>query len=298
VDPENDQLIDIPSDDEVDQSTPPPEEKPEVKAEGKPPVKAEEKPEAKRRDDRVPLATFLEEKRKFTEALDSERAERAKLRAELEALKNPPKAPPKYDEDPKGFIEHATKSAAADVIAKLEETKAGVEEVKKSATETREQQNHQRFIEDLGQLEDVFVQQYDDYYAALAHVRNIAYHQIKEFSPELTDQQVFDAIGKQELAMAARAMQMGRNPHEAAYRLALINGYKKVEAKKEDKKPAKANGKAAPEVPDLEEDKKLAPDLTLGNSGGGGVDSDETPDPETFDPYEAAVQELFGRKRA
>jgi hypothetical protein len=293
-----DDLIDVVPDTEVSNDPPPaddpppqddktPAEKPAAKVDPPPPA---EKPA--KRD--VPLATFLEEKRKFTEALQTERAEREKLRAELEALKNPPAPPKKFAEDPEGYIAESNKATAKEILAKLEETNKGIEAVKTKTEKDAERDAQTQFMDELGSLEDQFVQTQPDYPHALAHVRTIAYHQMKEFYPDATDQQLMQAITQQEIAMARQALAQGRNPHELAYRLAMVNGYKKADPPKDDK------GKPAAKAAGITPDPVLDPDLTLGKSGGqapGGA-GDESPDPETYDPFDDALKEIFGRKRA
>lgn len=294
------ELIDLAPEDETEPVDKPTEieAKPPAKEEVKPPIEAEKKPEEvkpepQRRDDRVPLATFLQEKRKMTEALESERAERAKLRQELDALKNPPKPAPQYDVDPKGFIEHATKAAAQDVIAKLEETKAGVEEVKKHSQQTAEEQQAQRFFDDLGATENEFLAQTPDYYNALNFVRQRVYQQTLEFNPDMTHEAIVESIRRQELAMAAQMMRAGRNPHEAAYRLAMINGYVKAAPPQDGKETADGTTELK-----LKEEKKLDPAKTLGASGGAAGDDQEDTDDDPLQ-LDQAMKEIFGgRKRA
>lgn len=248
----------------------------------------------------VPLAAFLEEKRKFTEALDAERARTAKLEADLAALKNPPKAPPKFTEDPEGFIDHKTKESAKTILEKLEEHGKQLGEVTKTNTQTAEEREEQRFLDDLSRTGEVFSQQHDDYLQALGHVRQIAYRQMKVYHPDAPDEKIMQAIAKQEIALAKQAVQLGRDPHEMAYALALANGYTKRAAapanKKNSKPPAQ---RVAPPVDDDGEE-VIEPDLTLGRSNGETTDedTDETiPDPDTVDPFEEAMKETFSRRR-
>jgi hypothetical protein len=241
----------------------------------------------------VPLATFLEEKRKFTEALDRERGEREKLQKQIEALTNPPKAKPKFAEDPEGYIEHSTKASAQEVLKKLEETTEGLKVVKEKTEQDKLREQHNAFLEELGSMEEQFVQATPDYHKALAHVRQLSFAQMKEFYPDATDQQIMKAIETQEINLARQAMSQGRNPHELAYRLAVVNGYKKADPKTDPK-----TGKKGPEI--KPEHAVLDPDLSLGKSAGEAPagSEDAVLDPETYDPFEDALKEMFGRKRA
>lgn len=263
--------------------TPKPEDKPAAKVQQQP-VKRD-----------VPLATFLEEKRKFTEALDKERTEREKLQKQLEALVNPPKAAPKFAENPEGYIEHATKASAKEVLAALEETNKGLATVKEKTEQDKQREAHNQFLEELGTLEEQFVQTTPDYPHALAHVRRISFAQMKEFYPEATDQQILRAIDAQEINLARQAMATGRNPHELAYRMAVVNGYvKKADPTKGDK------GKPGAKAPDIKGDPVLDPDMSLGKSGGEAPPSgeDDVFDPDKGDIFDEALKEMFGRKRA
>jgi hypothetical protein len=315
MDPElKDDLVDDIGDDETDidgsidsdvddpPADPPADPPPSAKAKApvakppseKPPVQQTQPP---RRD--VPLATFLEEKRKFTEALQTEKAEREKLRAELEALKNPPKAPPKFTDDPEGYIAHATKTSAQEVLAKLDEHGKAIGEVSKANTQTAEEKAHGKFLEELGSMEEQYVATAPDYPQALLHVRRIAYAQLKEFHPDATDQQLMQAITQQELQMARQAMAQGRNPHELAYRLAVVNGYKKAAPPAKGKTNGKAPAAKAPVTDPDDGEEVLDPDLTLGRSNGETPveDDDDVPDPNTVDPFEDAIKEVFKPRR-
>jgi hypothetical protein len=265
---------------------PPVEDKPAAKTE--PPKQQQQPP---KRD--VPLATFLEEKRKFTEALDKERTEREKLQKQLEALVNPPKAAPKFAENPEGYIEHATKASAKEVLAALEETNKGLATVKEKTEQDKQREAHNQFLEELGTMEEQFVQTQPDYHHALAHVRRLSFAQMKEFYPDATEQQIMRAIDTQEINMARQAMATGRNPHELAYRLAVVNGYVK-------KAPADPKGKPNAKAPDIKGDTVLDPDLSLGKSGGEAPPSgeDDVFDPDKGDVFDEALKEMFGRKRA
>ena len=301
-----DELVETPSEDEgkgppVDEA--PPEEvgevdeQPPAQAKGK--TKAKEEPAApapRQRDDRVPLATFLQEKKKFGDAIGERDAKIAALEARLSKIENPEKPAPSYEQDPKGFIEHATAAATKPVLQKLEEVSKAADEIKGGTKAQREEAAQQRFMAELQDAESHFVQTHDDYYDALNHVRQIAYQQIAEFNPAMEHDQILQAISQQELMMAARALDQGKNPHELAYKLAQINGYKKAEKKQA---PAKTNGKGPAKAPVLPDDDALPPEDSLGASGGGG---DDVQTDDEKDPFDQALEErladFMGRKRA
>jgi hypothetical protein len=294
---------DPPEGDSSDDGEPDPEPKRGAKAElpsqKKKDGKMETPPPAPvQRPNHVPLATFLEEKRKFSEALDAERSERKKIQDQLDKLLNPPKAPPKFAEDPEGFIAHATKQSAQEVLTKLDEHGKRVNEVADATKQTAEQKAEQKFMEDLTAGGEVFAQANPDYGHALNHVRRIAFQQLRVWHPDATDEQIVDAISKQEIAMAKQAVAQGRNPHETAYRLALANGYKKAETPDPKKKVTnKINGKrvAAP-VEDEDDDDTLDPSETLGRSNGESMDDDaddDIPDPDKDDMFDTAFREVF-----
>ena len=294
---------DPPEGDSPDDDEPDPEPKRGAKAElpsqKKKGAKDEPPPPAPvQRPNHVPLATFLEEKRKFGDAISERDARLEKLEKELAALKNPPKAPPKFAEDPEGFIAHATKQSAQEVLTKLDEHGKRVSEVADATKQTAEQKAEQKFMEDLTAGGEVFASTTPDYGDALHHVRRIAFQQLRVWHPDATDAQIIDAISKQEIAMAKQAIAQGRNPHETAYRLALANGYKKAETPDPKKKVTnKINDKrvAAP-VEDEDDDDTLDPSETLGRSNGESMDDDaddDIPDPDKDDMFDSAFREVF-----
>jgi hypothetical protein len=249
----------------------------------------------------VPLATFLQEKSKFTEALDNERNARIKLEKEIEALKNPPKAPPKHADDPEGFIAHATRESAKSILYKLEEHGKALQEVTNATTTKNAADAEKAFMDELDRGGREFATTAPDYGDALHHVRRIAFQQLKLWHPDASDAQIIDAIGKQEIAMAKTAIQQGRNPHEMAYHLALANGYKKADPLPGNKKNGKASKKAAAPVEvEEEEEEVLDPSQTLGRSNGEATeddDDDDVPDPDTVDSFDDAFREVFKPKQ-
>jgi hypothetical protein len=205
------------------------------------------------------------------------------MQAKLAALENPPKPKPEVPEfttDPKGYVD--SKLAAA-----LEQLETGLKPVTQTAQQAAATAEETRFMHALNTGEQAFLSQTPDYYNALNHLRQIRVTELVTLNPELTQEQVRDIIGREELTLAANLMRSGRNPHEVAYTLAKARGYA-------PKAPDPAPG--APVLPVVATTKQLPPDQTLG-SGSGTPSSGEVflEDDEVFDK---AFGEMFGRKRA
>jgi hypothetical protein len=226
----------------------------------------------------IPLAAHLEERRALKSELDS-------IRAELAALKNPPKQPaplPEFNEDPKGYVDHQTQS----VVEKLEAASKRVEQAEQTAQMSAQQAEHVQFVNFLQQAEAEFVSRTPDYHDALAHIRQIRARQLKVFDPNINEEQVRDTIINEEMGLAKQLKRQGRNPAQTAYEIAQAYGY--------TPKAQQAQQEAAPELPKVPGPKQLPPDQTLG-SGSAPVE-DAT---DQADPFEQAFNEMFGkRKRA
>lgn len=269
-----DEVIEAPTEEVVE---PEKAQEPEVKAEA--PKAEEPKPETKpepQEKQHVPLAAHLEERRKWREENERVQSEFAKLKAEIEALKNPPKAPepePDFVQDPKGYVDHRVK----DVISKLEETGKAVETVGKTAEQVQAETQFNRFMSDLNAAEASFSQSTPDYYDAIKHIRNARAMELKILVPDITEEQVSNQITQEEISLASQLMRQGRNPVEYAYKLAAARGYQK-------KAPA-------PVLPDVPKTPQLSPDKTLGTSGGG-----DAPDADQPDEFTRAFAEVFKRR--
>lgn len=213
------------------------------------------------------------------------------MQAELESLKNPPKAKPEAPDfiaDPKGYVDH-----------KLQDALTQLETGTKAANQTAEQANAQaheaRFHMALNAAEQGFVSRQPDYYQALSHLRTIRESEIRLLNPEMTQQDLTQAIGREELQLAGMLMQSGRNPSEVAYNLARARGYapKAPDVPKVEPKPASAE-KVAELLPKVPEPVKLSPDLTLGSGTGSPMSGSDIEE----DPFDAAFKEMFPRRRA
>lgn len=244
----------------------------------------------------VPLATFLEEKNKLQQRLDASHAEQQRLADEVKALKNPPPPPPDYEADPKAL--------ARDVLAKLAEQGVALEKVQKAADEsraeaglTREQQAQKDFYDRLGATEAAFVAVTPDYFDALGHLRAQRTEEFLDMDPNLTEDQIKQALINEELNVAAQAFRTGRSPAELVYAFAKRRGYTPKAAP-----PAAAAAPAAraavPAIPPPP-DRRGDPTATLGQSPGDApvVGDDAAPDPETYNAFADAFAEVFGKKR-
>lgn len=251
------------------------DKKPEAKEETKEPAKEPAKAEPRKEPQTVPLAAHLEEKRAIKAELDA-------LKAELAALKNPPKQPtppPEFQEDPRGYVDHQTKS----VLEQLEQTRRAVEETKQQANLSVEQTQQIEFRQHLQAAEMAFAQEHPDYMDALGHLRAIRSKQLQIFDPNLTQEQINRQIGLEEFNMAMGFARNNRNPVQMAYQLAEAYGY-----------VPKAKQEPAPEVPKVAGPKTLPPEQTLGSGAGGGAVEDD----KVEDPFDQAFNEMFKRKRA
>jgi hypothetical protein len=239
------------------------------KAADEPPKEA--KVEPKQEPKTIPLASHLEERRAFKSELDA-------LRAEVAALRNPPKQPaptPEFQEDPRGYIDHK-------VLSALEQTKQQVEEVKSLATQSNQTAEEMRFSQHLIAAEQQFVAQTPDYMDALAHIRQIRMKQLQVFDPNITEAQMREQIIREELGLAKQVAMQGRNPAQVAYEIAKAYGH-----------VPKAQQQQAPvDLPKVAGPKQLPPDQTLGSGSSPvedtGGESDE---------FDKAFGELFGKRR-
>lgn len=259
------------------------EEKP--KDEKKPEVKAEEKPK-----ETVPLATFLEKTNKLKADLEARDITLKEFQAKLAALeaklpKEQAEAEPDFVEDPKGYVDHKLKGTLEALAKANETTTAEAKKAQESAAQTAEQVQVQRFFADLSQHEQRFVQSNPDYHDALNHVRNVRAAQLREFVPDITQEQINEQIGTEERNLAIQLARAGRDPVQTAYNLAKHYGYqpKAKEVPKEVQKLAA--------VPDST--RRLPPDQSLGG-GHGDPNTEQEAEP---DPIDTALASLF-RKRA
>jgi hypothetical protein len=255
----------------------------------KPAAKVEAKPDAKK-DDHVPLAKYLEERNKLRAELEARDLTIKQINERLAAFEAkhapaapPPPAEPDYIEDPKGYVDHklsATLKAIEDANKKNEPEVKKAQEI---AARAAEQVELQRFTQDLQTHEQRFVAQNPDYYDALTHVRNVRAAQLREFDPEITQEQIIQVIRHEETNLAVQLARQGRDPVQTAYNLAHHYGYVKKAAA------------AAATPPPAPIEKRLPPDQTLGSGAGAAPDLVEQDDGEP-DPVDLALASLTRRR--
>lgn len=229
----------------------------------------------------VPLATLLEERRRYE--------------ARLRELENKPAAPAPaktapepeidYTQDPKGYVD-----------SKVQKALHELEQLKKEGTETigqtREQVSEIQLNAGINAAEAAIAAETPDYQQALAHVRNVRIQQLQLINPDATAEQLIQHLSQEERAMAASELARGRNPYALLYQVAKTFGYTGPAAK-----PAAPALPAAAVKPNGATP-TLSPDLTLGKSGGSAPDTAQADDGEEEDILTAAFSERFGRKRA
>lgn len=244
----------------------------------------------RRQGENIPLAAYLEDKNRWA-------AEKRAMEERLAKLENPPKAPapePAFEDDPKAYTDHKVNSALEQLKQQTEAQKQQLEQVTQTTQQTREQAELVAFSTRLESAEAAFVKQNPDYYDALGHVRNIRAQQLRLMAPDMTDEQIVQQIGQEELRLSVQLAQSGRNPIATVYQMAQAFGYQK--------KAPQGDGKGGDnlQLPNVPGQRQLPPDQTLGSGASGRQQGgDDTSDGEKKDPFEEAFAEVFGkRKRA
>jgi hypothetical protein len=264
-----------------------------AKGDGKGAEDAKEK-----KSDHVPLAKYLEERNSLRAELqqrDITLGEFQKKIADLEAKMAPkPEAPvePDYLEDPKGYVDTKLTS----VLSKIEQANKAAAERLERTEQTAAQANQQVevqqfFMQDMRAHEQQFVVENPDYYEALEHLRNVRAAQLREFTPEITKEQIAQTIRGEETQLAIQLARQGRSPAQTALNLARHYGYQpKAKADTPSPAPTPASAAKLPEVPS----KRLPPDQSLGTGAGGSNDGAYRED--EVDPVDVALASLFKRR--
>jgi hypothetical protein len=269
------------------------EQKPDAK---KPDAKVEEKPEEKKPADMVPLAKVLEQTNRLKEQLDAKDItlkEFEKKLAAIEAKLPKAEAPvePDFVENPKEYVDHKVKGALEAIAEANKKAEDSGKKVEATVAEQRQREHVQQVMTTVQAQEREFIAQNPDYYEALAHIRQIRVFQLREFNPQITDDQIKQVITHEETNLAAQLLSQGKNPSATAYQLAQRYGYQKKAAADPNAGKQPDNVAKLPDVPN----KRLPPDQTLGSGSAPG--SDEPYKPGEVDPVDTAIASLF-KKRA
>jgi hypothetical protein len=248
--------------------------------------KAEKKDEPKvekKTDDTVPLAKYLDDRNKFKAELEQRDLTLRQMQAKLEEFekKHAPKEEPEpdYIDDPQGYVESKlakTMKALEEANSKTAESSKRAEEEARAARETAEING---FMQNLAAHEAQYVAKNPDYYDALAHVRQIRAFQLQQFQPGITDEQIAEAIKREELGLAVQLARAGRDPVATVHEMAKRYGYQPKAAAPPAAKPPVDSGTS----------RRLPPDQTLGG-GQGAPDLDSGDD--QVDEVDAALASL------
>lgn len=297
--------------DDAELNVDPPEDKkpPERDEAGKFKGSDEKKPDAKKPDDKkadakaedkpaetVPLAKFLEKTNALKEQLDAKDITLKQYEQRLAALeaKAAPKseepAEPDYVEDPKGYVDHKLNAALKGIEAANKAATESGKKVEETTAAIREREQLNQMMGSVAETERAFVSQTPDYYDALAHIRGIRAFQLQEFNPQITPEQIRQAIQHEETQLAITLMRQGKNPSDVAYRLAQQFGYVPKTKPQAETKP---DGEQ-PKLPEVQ-NKRLPPDQTLGTGSSPG--DAEVYKPGEVDPVDTALSSLFGKRK-
>jgi hypothetical protein len=224
------------------------------------------------KNDHVPLATFLEEKKArkelATKYQDTEK-QLAELKGKFSIIdrlklapgeQELPKGPPKAQEDIFGAVDHVT-----DRIAAFEKAQADA----KAAQEASEKQAGEQkvFVDKYRADADAFQQTNPDFKAAYDFILNSRAAELKAIGYD-TPQALHQALIADEMAIAQMAFEKGKSPAQMLYDLATQRGYKKEAAADPSK------GSAAEKLEAIE--RGQAANKSLSNAGGSSGDPDMT----------------------
>lgn len=240
--------VDIPQEDapiaEAPEQESPPEPVTETVA---PQEEAQEKPPEPEKPKTVPLAALheaREQTRKFRELAEQrerEAAERfAALEAKLNALVNPPKPVPSFEENPAEYLRHQTEEVAR---KQREIDEAQAEARRQDQEKARERAVVQEVTSRMQMSETEFRVAHPDYDDAVAYLQQVADQNLQVAG--IADANERRKIAwEQSLQLTANALSKGQNPAEVAYKFAKNYGYKpKADATKVIETAAKGNSK-------------------------------------------------------
>lgn len=224
------------------------------------------------KNDHVPLATFLEEKKARKELsgklseYEKQIAEfkgkfaiidRLKLQGETESAA--PTGPPSPEEDIFGAVKHV-----GETVAQMQKAAADA----KAAQEAAEKQAGEQkvFVDKYRKAADEFEQVNPDFKAAYNFLLNARAAELKAIGYD-TPESLHNALIADEMAIAQMAFERGKSPAEMLYNLANQRGYKKEQA-------ADAKSSAAEKLEAIE--RGQAANKSLSNAGGSAGDPEMT----------------------
>jgi hypothetical protein len=229
------------------------------------------------KNDHVPLATFLEEK-KARKELATKYQETEKALAELrgkfsiidklklggEADPQAPAAPPSVEDDIFGAVKHIGETVAQ-MQKRVEDEKAAMETADKAAAEQK------TFVDNYTKACDEFAKTTTDFKAAYDFLLNSRAAELKAIGYD-TPETLHQALIADEFAIAQMAFQRGKSPAQMLYDLANQRGYKKASAAAP--KPGAEEEAAAEKLARIE--RGQAEHKSLSNTGGSSGDQDMT----------------------
>jgi hypothetical protein len=183
-----------------------------------------EEPEHKPEPKHVPLAELLEERgrRKEAQARLEEMERRfgewqARAQQAMQQQTQPQaEQPPAYEDDPLGAIRFQQEQLARHL-------QATQQHLAQSEAQRQQQAQFAALREAVGQAEKEFAGKTPDYYEAVSHLRDTRVQQLA--AQGLPPQAIEQAIVRDTLAVAQEARNLGLNPAEYAYRIALGSGW-------------------------------------------------------------------------
>lgn len=225
------------------------------------------------KNDHVPLATFLEEK-KARKELAGKLSEYEKQIAEFkgkfaiidrlklpgEAAQAAPAGPPNPEEDIFGAVKHVGETVAQ-MQKRLDDQAKAMADAEKQAAEQKV------FVDKYRADADAFEATNPDFKAAYNYLLNSRAAELKAIGYD-TPQALHQALIADEMAIAQMAFERGKSPAEMLYNLANQRGYKKDAAADPGK------GKAAEKLETIE--RGQAANKSLSNAAGSSGDPEMT----------------------
>jgi hypothetical protein len=237
--------VDAPEPVEVPEPEPTPAPVVEAKAEDKP------NPAAVAPPGYVPSQALAEARRQAKERQEHQDREYneklARLEKRLEILANPPPPVPKFEDDPAAHLRHQQdelRKEIAPVKAELEQSRQAQAQ---QAAEMRLQQAVQA-------AESEFAASTPDYQDAINHMHAVADRNLQLLGVDDPAQRA-QAIRRDAMALAVRALQAGKSPAELAYQVAKNQGY-----------TAKSAASAVDRIANIEKGQKASPSMPTGGT--------------------------------